>query len=177
MPKNTKAAEAYFGRRHQSLQDANDKHLQAVQENLRTARAKKADLLKAQSLLIKHAQVRKLFLRLTKTADLEKTVTAIDEGTKTNKGQQWEGQYIENLTELCRLTDDALITLKKVVSKKEEEEKKIMEIQRKAEEFHNSCLAKLQELKTEGQKPFQISSTDGPGGDYLYSKTPFQCYQ
>jgi hypothetical protein len=185
MPKSEKAAESYFNRRHKALQENIDKHLAAVQENIRTARAKKSELIRKKSLLIKHTQIRRLFVKLAKPADIERVVTAINGATgpevqnpgNENRGQQWEEAYEANLNELCRLTDDGLTNIKKLIQKKEEEEKKLLEIQRKVEEFHNSCLVKLQELKTEGQKPFQISSSEGPGNDYLYSQTPFQCYE
>jgi hypothetical protein len=184
-PKNAKNAETFFEKKHNELKEKIDKHLQAVQENIRTARARKADLIKGKASIIKHTHVRKLFLKLTKPADLERAVNAINEGTKMsddvdsggNKGQQWEAQYTDNLVECFRLIDCTILDMKKIIHKKEEEEKKLIEIQRKAEEFHNSCLGRIQELKTEGQKPFQITSNDGTGADYLYSKTPFQCYQ
>lgn len=184
-PKKAKTGEAFFHKKHGELQKVLTKQCDAVQDNLRTVRQKHAGLLKTKGEFIKHNQVRKMFLHLSKLSHIEKTVNAINECTKDDvtpngartRGEQWEEKYIENMQEMCRLTEDALTNYGKFIAKKEEEEKKIREIQKKAEEFHNSCLAKLKELKEEGNRPFEVTSNAGSSGDRLYANTPFQCYQ
>jgi hypothetical protein len=184
-PKKRKNGEAFFDKKHAELQKVLTKQCDGVQDNLRTVRQKHAGLLKTKCEFIKHNQVRKVFLQLSKLSNVEKTVNAINECTKEDltpnggrtRGEQWEEKYIENLQEMCRLTEDALTNYRKFIAKKEEEEKKIVDIQKRAEEFHNSCLAKLKEYKEEGNRPFEVTSNTGSSGDRLYANTPFQCYQ
>jgi len=175
--KPKKNAESYFEKKYGDLRDVLHKRVAGVQDNLAGARTKRAALAKAHAEFIKHTAVRNTFIALMKPSEIERAVTAIDSATNhTGKGKLWAEKFTENVKEMARLVDDAKSTYQKFIDKKENEEKRIAGIEEKAAHFHNSCLEKLRELKTEGQKPFQIGSND-TGGDYLYASTPFQCYQ
>lgn len=177
----------YFDRKFQKEREKMEKDLQVIQDKVKSARAKKAELLKRRSCVFKHVRVKNAFLKMTKVSDLERVVSAIDDGTKLGEtlgiegeqkgmGEEWEQNFVTNLEELCRVADDALTNIQKYIKLKEKEADKITVEMGKTQDFYNSCLEKLKEMKSEEEKPFQINSIESSGNDYLYENTPFQCY-
>lgn len=180
MPKDQSA---YFRRRNEEFQTKVGVQITAVEAAIQTVRLKQSKLLKTKEKIYKHARVKKMFHNLTRPAGIEKVVESINIGTigqeknsLESPGEKWNREYEGNLTEMCGLVDDALRIMQKTLDKKGEEEKKYKDLAKKAEDFQNSCLSKLQDLKSEGRKPFQITGNESIGADYQYAKTPFQCY-
>lgn len=180
MPKDQSA---YFKRRNEEFQNKVNSQVAAVEASLQTVSMKHTKLLRAKEKLFRHTRVKKLFQNMTRPSGIEEVVRDINSGTFTHDkgavetpGEQWRKEYENNLVELCGLVDDALRVMQKNLDKKSEEEKKYRDLAKKAEEFQNSCLSKLNDLKSEGRKSFQITGSESVGADYQYSRTPFQCY-